>query len=197
MTAHLRAALEWLPSLGPVGFLVFILLYIAACVFCFPATLLTLGAGAMYGAGIGIPLVSVSATFGATAAFLVGRTIARGWIESKIKDQPRLAALDRGVAKEGWKMVLLTRLSPALPFTLLNYAYGLTRISLSEYVWSSWLGMLPGVVLYVYIGSVAGAAATGREKTPAEWAMLAVGLAATAAVTVKITRLAQAALKEV
>ncbi|ACB73598.1 TVP38/TMEM64 family protein [Opitutus terrae] len=191
--ALLHEALGWIERLGawaPVGF---ILLYIAATVLFVPGSALTLGAGALFGVGFGSALVSVGATLGATAAFLVGRYFARDWVAAKIAGNASFAAIDRAVAREGWKIVGLTRLSPAFPFSLLNYAFGLTRVSLRDYVLASWIGMMPGTVMYVYLGSLA-RAATQRQRTPAEWALYGVGLVATVLVTVFVTRLARAAL---
>jgi uncharacterized membrane protein YdjX (TVP38/TMEM64 family) len=124
---------------------------------------------------------------------LVGRYLARDWVAKKIEGNAAFAALDRAVASEGWKIVGLTRLSPAFPFTLLNYAFGLTRVSLRDYVLASWIGMMPGTVMYVYLGSLARAAGE-RSRTPAEWALSGVGLVATIVVTVFVTRLARTAL---
>lgn len=191
--ALLAAALDGLRELGPWGPAIFVLLYIAATVLFVPGSALTLGAGALFGVGLGSALVSVGATLGATAAFLIGRHLARGWVAKKIAGNPAFAALDRAVAAEGWKIVGLARLSPAFPYSLLNYAFGLTRVSLRDYVLASWLGMMPGTVMYVYLGSLARAAGE-RTRTPAEWALYGLGLLATIAVTILVTRLARAAL---
>jgi uncharacterized membrane protein YdjX (TVP38/TMEM64 family) len=193
--ALLRDALAGLESLGPWGPVIFVLLYIVAAVLFVPGSALTLGAGALFGVGLGSVLVSVGATLGATAAFLVGRYLARDWVAKKIEGNAAFAAIDRAVASEGWKIVGLTRLSPAFPFTLLNYAFGLTRVSLRDYVLASWIGMMPGTVMYVYLGSLARAAGD-CSRTPAEWALYGVGLAATIVVTVFVTRLARAALAQ-
>ncbi len=197
----LRSALEWIDGLGFVGYFVFIVLYIAACVFFIPGSLLTLGAGAIYGLLEGFILVSIASTLGATAAFLVGRYFARDWVAAKVEGNEKFKAIDEAVAREGWKIVGLTRLSPAFPFTLLNYAYGLTRVSLPHYVLASWIGMMPGTVLYVYIGTLAGNIATiGAEDAPADapgkLAIQVVGLIATIAVTLYVTRIARTALKQ-
>jgi uncharacterized membrane protein YdjX (TVP38/TMEM64 family) len=191
--AVLRDALAGLERLGPWGPVIFVLLYIVAAVLFVPGSALTLGAGALFGVGLGSVLVSVGATLGATAAFLVGRYLARDWVAKKIEGNAAFAAIDRAVASEGWKIVGLTRLSPAFPFTLLNYAFGLTRVSLRDYIVASWIGMMPGTVMYVYLGSLARAAGE-RHRTPAEWALYGVGLLATIVVTVFVTRLARAAL---
>ena len=194
----LKKVLSWVADLGPWGPLIYILIYILACVFFIPGSILTLGAGVLFGVIKGSIIVSIAATVGATCAFLVGRHIARDWVSKKIQSNPKFQAIDEAVAREGWKIVGLTRLSPVFPFNLLNYAYGLTRVSLRDYFFASWIGMLPGGIMYVYIGSLAGEIAKiggeGRSRTPAEWALYIVGLIATAAVTVYITRIARAAL---
>jgi uncharacterized membrane protein YdjX (TVP38/TMEM64 family) len=192
----LAAALEWIRGVGPWAPLIFLLLYIAACVFLLPGSVLTLGAGAVFGLPRGVLIVWVSATLGATAAFLVGRYLVRDWVTRTIASSPKFQAVDAAVAREGWKIVALMRLSPVIPFNLLNYAFGATRVSLRDYVLASALGMLPGTVMYVYLGSVAGeiAAGSARARTPAEWAFYGAGLLATVAVTVYLARLARATL---
>lgn len=190
----LREALDFIAGLGAWGPVLFILVYVVAAVFFVPGSALTLGAGALFGVVWGSIYVSIGATLGATAAFLVGRYVARDWVAKKIEGNAKFAAIDRAVANEGWKIVGLTRLSPVFPFTLLNYAFGLTRVKLRDYVLASWIGMMPGTVMYVYIGSLARAA--GEKKSPAEWALYGVGFAATIVVTVFVTRIARRALAE-
>jgi len=194
----LKKVLSWVAALGAWGFIFYIVIYILACVFFIPGSILTLGAGVLFGVMKGSIIVSIASTLGATCAFLVGRHIAREWVSRKIQANPKFQAIDEAVAREGWKIVGLTRLSPIFPFNLLNYAYGLTRVSLRDYFFASWFGMMPATVMYVYIGSLAGEIARigseGRSRTPAEWALYIVGLIATAAVTVYITRIARAAL---
>lgn len=193
-------ALEWIEGLGVIGLGVFVLAYILASVFLVPASLLTLGAGFVYGLWKGFLLVSVSSVLGATAAFLVGRYLARDWVNAKVESNERFAAIDGAVAREGWKIVGLTRLSPVFPFNLLNYMFGVTKVPLAHYVAASWIGMIPGTVMYVYLGSTAGSlatlGATEGGRTPAQWALLVVGLVVTVFVTVFVTRLAKNALSE-
>ena len=190
----LKAALDWIGKLGPWGPVIFIALYIVATVFFIPGSVLTLGAGAVFGVVLGSVYVSISATLGATAAFLVGRYLARDAIARKIAKNEKFATIDRAVADEGWKIVLLTRLSPVFPFTLLNYAFGLTRVKLSHYVLASWLGMIPGTVMYVYLGSLVNLGSGHRQRTTGEWVLYGVGLLATVIVTIFVTRLAKKAL---
>ena len=190
----LKEALEWIDRLGPWGPVIFVGLYVVATVLFVPGSVLTLGAGAVFGVVLGSVCVSISATLGATAAFLVGRYLARDAIARKIERNEKFATVDRAVADEGWKIVLLTRLSPVFPFTLLNYAFGLTRVKLGHYVLASWIGMMPGTVMYVYLGSLVNVGAGHRQRTPGEWVLYGVGLLATVAVTVFVTRLARKAL---
>ncbi len=193
-----RDALAWISGLGPLGPIMFIGLYIVACVLLLPGAILTLGAGAIFGFVQGAVAASVGATLGATCAFLIGRYLARDWVARRVAGNPRFAAMDEAVAREGWKIVLLTRLSPVFPFNVLNYAFGLTRVGLRDYFLASWLGMIPGMFMYVYLGSLAGdlagLGAGTRQRGLGEWFLYGLGLAATVAVTVFITRLAREAL---
>jgi uncharacterized membrane protein YdjX (TVP38/TMEM64 family) len=189
----LEQALDWVQGLGVWAPLIFVGLYALASVCLVPGSVLTLGAGAVFGVVWGSVYASVGATLGATAAFLVGRYLARDWVARQIDRKPAFAALDKAIAEDGWKIVGLTRLSPVFPFVLLNYAFGLTRVSLRDYVLASWIGMMPGTLMYVYLGSLAQVIGQ-RERPPAEWALYGIGLVATIAVTVLVTRLAKRAL---
>ncbi|HHP7232019.1 MAG TPA: TVP38/TMEM64 family protein [Xenococcaceae cyanobacterium] len=198
--AILRNALEWVDSLGAVGAIAFIIIYIVATVAFLPGSILTLGAGVVFGVVLGSIYVFIGATIGATLAFLVGRYLARGWIAQKIAGNPKFAAIDQAVGQEGLKIVLLTRLSPVFPFNLLNYSFGITGVSLKDYVIGS-LGMIPGTIMYVYLGSLAGNIATlGGENQPTNptitWTIRIVGFIATVAVTLYVTKVARKALNE-
>ena len=190
----LKAALDWIRQLGPWGPVIFVAIYVLAAVLFVPGSVLTLGAGALFGVTLGSICVSIGATFGATAAFLVGRYLARDAIARKIERHEKFAALDRAVADEGWKIVLLTRLSPVFPFAVLNYGFSLTRVKLSHFVLASWVGMIPATLMYVYLGSLVNVGAGQRQRTTGEWVLYGVGLLATVAVTVFVTRLARRAL---
>jgi pyruvate/2-oxoglutarate dehydrogenase complex dihydrolipoamide dehydrogenase (E3) component/uncharacterized membrane protein YdjX (TVP38/TMEM64 family) len=191
----------WIRDAGPTGMAVYVLAYVVACVLFLPGLILTLGGGFAYGVAVGVPLVWVAANLGAAVAFLLGRTLLREQIAARVAGNARFAAIDRAVGREGFKVVLLTRLSPAFPFNLLNYAYGLTTVSFRDYVLGSMLGMIPGTAMFVYLGSLltsvtqiaAGAPAGGAAKQALTW----LGAAATVAVTVVVTRLARRALDEV
>ncbi len=195
---YLRAAVEWTGELGPWGPVIVAAIYVPACVLMLPGLPLSLGAGFAFGVVTGTVAVSIGSTVGACAAFLVGRTFGRGWIQQKVTSRPKFAAIDEAVGREGFKIVLLTRLSPALPFNLLNYAYGLTRVKFTSYALASWIGMLPGTVLYVYIGSVlvSVVGSADRPKSLAERVAFFVGLAVTLLIVVFITRVARKALQQ-
>jgi uncharacterized membrane protein YdjX (TVP38/TMEM64 family) len=191
----LAAAVEWTAALGAWGPVLFVALYTVAVVFFVPASVLSVGAGAVFGLFKGAVLVLLGATVGATVAFLLGRYFARDWVKSRVAHHPRFAAVDAAVAREGWKIVLLARLCPVFPFIFLNYALGLTSIALRPYVIGTAIGIVPAMVMLVYIGSAANAAAS-QERTPAQWALYGVGLAATILISVHLTRFARRALDE-
>ncbi len=192
---------ERVHALGPWGPVAFIAGYVVAAVAFVPGSLLTLAAGAIFGLARGTAYVFVGATLGAAAAFLVSRYAARSLVERRVARDPRFAAVDRAIATQGRKIVFLLRLSPVFPFNALNYALGLTRVRFVDYVLAS-VGMLPGTVLFVYYGKLAGdvAALAGGAATPKStgyWVVLGVGLLATVVVTTIVTRLARRALGDV
>lgn len=200
VTDWLLAFVAWIRGAGTTGMAVFVAAYVAACVFFLPAFLLTLGAGFAYGVVTGSFLVWLSASLGATVAFLLGRTVARDAIARRVETNAKFASIDRAVGREGLKIVFLTRLSPAFPFVLLNYAYGLTKVGLRDYVVGTTLGMIPGVVMYVYLGSLFTSVtelATGNTSGgTAKQVLTFVGFVATVAVSIVVTRLARRALDE-
>ena len=191
----------WVESLGILGPIVFVLGYAVAAALFVPGSLLTLAAGATFGVARGLVLVLLGATTGACAAFLVARHIARARIERMLAGNQRFAAIDRAIGKSGWKIVVLLRLSPLFPFSLLNYGLGLTKVRFRDYALAS-VGMVPATLVYVYLGSLAGDLATVAADSAAAprgtgyWIVLGLGLCATIAVTAIITRIARKALKE-
>jgi len=189
----------WVRSLGAWGPVAFIVGYVIAAVAGIPGSLLTLAAGAIFGLGFGVLYVFIGATLGASAAFLVSRYVARSVIERRLAGNERFKALDHAIARDGRKIVFLLRLSPLFPFSLLNYALGLSQVRFIDFVIAS-VGMIPGTVLYVYYGKLAGDVATvasGAAPTRGVgyYALLAIGLIATIAVTTIITRVASRALR--
>lgn len=197
----MESILEFVARIGPYGPAALILIYILACVTAFPASILTLAAGFLFGVWNGYWTVVAGSLLGASAAFWIGRTVGREWIRRKAEKFSAFAAIDRAVATEGFKIVLLTRLSPVFPFNIQNFAYGVTGVSFRKYVWASWIGMIPGTILFVYLGSamkslsdvVSGKIQPGMGQK----ILLVGGIAATAAVTVVAARIARKALKEV
>lgn len=193
-------ALHWVEGLGALGAIAFMVLYIMATIAFLPGSILTLGAGVVFGVALGSIYVFIGATLGATAAFLIGRYLARGWVAVTIQGNSKFKAIDEAVGREGLKIVLLTRLSPIFPFNLLNYAYGITGVSLKDYVIGS-VGMIPGTLMYVYLGSLAGSLVTIGTETPAanptlQWLIRIIGFVATVAVTLYVTKIAKQALSE-
>jgi uncharacterized membrane protein YdjX (TVP38/TMEM64 family) len=190
---------EWVRSLGPWGPIAFVAGYAAATVLVMPAFLLTLAAGALWGFWWGLLLAMTGAVCGATLAFLGARSSLRGVVERYVTRHPRLVAIDRAVEAEGARLVLLLRLSPAVPFVLLNYVLGVSRISVRDH-FLGLIGMIPTAAMYVYAGKVAGdlavlasGAAVPRGRT--YYVLLTLGLAATVVATVLVTRAARRALE--
>lgn len=196
----LQSALQWINGLGGLGGIAFIGIYVIATVAFLPGSILTLGAGVIFGVILGSLYVFIGATLGATAAFLVGRYLARDWVIKKISDNKKFAAIDKAVGKEGLKIVLLTRLSPIFPFNLLNYALGITAVPLKDYFLGS-VGMIPGTIMYVYIGSLAGNLAfigseSKLDNMIVDWVIKIIGLIATIVMTIYITKIAKKALED-
>jgi uncharacterized membrane protein YdjX (TVP38/TMEM64 family) len=196
----LRNFLRWVGGLGALGPLIFIGMYTLAPVLFFPGVILSIGAGTIFGVVAGSIYVSIGATLGATCAFLAGRYLARGWVAARLEHNAKFMAIDHAVGREGWKIVGLARLSPLFPFNLLNYAFGLTSISLRDYFFATWVGMIPGIVMYVYLGSLAGdVALVGSnqiKRNPAHWAFEVGGFVVSVAVAGFVTYVAGRALRE-
>jgi uncharacterized membrane protein YdjX (TVP38/TMEM64 family) len=197
----LASFLEWVQGIGPWGAVLFAAAYVPAAVLLVPGSLLTLGAGFVFGVAKGTVIVSLGSTAGAAAAFLVGRSIARGWVARQLAGRSKMAAIARAVETEGFKIVLLTRLSPVLPFNLLNYAFGVTAVPFRKYILASWIGMLPGTIMYVYLGSAAKSLAAllsgDQPRSTGQQVLFVLGLAATVAATIIVTRTARRALNEI
>jgi len=191
---------EYARDTGPAGVAVFFVAYVVSTVALLPGSILTLAAGFAYGPVWGLALASPASVTGATCAFLLGRTVLRGWAQRQVDRSPRVRAIDAAVEREGSKLVLLLRLSPLVPFNLLNYALSLTRVTLGRYVLASAIGMLPGTALYVYLGSLAPAAAelsaASRGGSSTRTALYVVGLLATAVVVFIATRAARRTLHD-
>ncbi|MFC1705937.1 TVP38/TMEM64 family protein [Planctomycetota bacterium] len=197
----LQGLLDFVQDMGPWGPPVLTAAYILACVLFLPGSVLTLAAGFLFGLGTGVVVVIAGSNVGAWASFLIGRTVGRGWIEEKTARNQRFRAIDQAVRNEGLKIVFLTRLSPVLPFNLLNFGFGATGVSFRDYALGSVVGMLPGTVMYVYLGSAAQSLArvlAGEVTGGLTLTLLkGFGLVATIVVTVLVTRMARKTLREV
>lgn len=196
--ARLPAFVQWIDQAGPLAPVAFVFVYALATVAFVPGSLLTLTAGATFGLVEGLLVVLIGATLGSAAAFLVARYLARSLVERRLASYPRFAAIDRAVAAQGFKIVLLMRLSPLFPFNLTNYALGLTSVPFTQYIAAS-VGMLPGALLYVYYGKVVGDVAafvSGAfvSRGAGYYIVLALGLLATLIVATVMARIAQRAL---
>jgi uncharacterized membrane protein YdjX (TVP38/TMEM64 family) len=187
------AVSNWLVKLGPGAMPAFILLYLIATVVGFPNVLLMLVAGTIFGLFKGIIAVSIADTLGAIVCFLLGRTIARQRIKKWISKNPSFTQLDRAVGKKGWKILLLTRLSPLVPSNILNYGFSCTKVNFWQYCFFSWLGMLPIITLYVYLGTF-GVALLQEGLTPRKIALQSVGVILAIGAAVYTTRVARKAL---
>jgi uncharacterized membrane protein YdjX (TVP38/TMEM64 family) len=197
----LRNFNDWVTQMGVAGIFIFIGVYAVATVLLASGAILTIGAGFAFGLWKGFLAVSVGATLGASLAFLVARFIARDKVEAIAKGNEKFRNIDNAIAKQGAKLVFLLRLSPVIPFNLSNYFYGLTSVKFWPYVLASWIGMMPGTFLYVYIGTAGKAAVSAAAGGEAikhgwqYWAFMSVGLAATIIVTIWVTKIARDALK--
>jgi uncharacterized membrane protein YdjX (TVP38/TMEM64 family) len=198
----LRNFNDWIGQMGVAGILIFIGVYAVATVLLAPGSILTIGAGFAFGLWKGFVAVSAGATLGASLAFLVARFVAREKIEGIAQRNEKFQRIDNAIGEQGATLVFLLRLSPVIPFNLSNYFYGLTGVKFWPYVLASWIGMVPGTFLYVYIGTAGKAAvgaAVGGEAVKhgwQYWTFLSIGLAATIIVTVWVTKIARDALRK-
>ena len=198
LEANLDRLTTWVEAQGIWGPILFALGYILATLLFIPGSLITATAGFVFGLAKGTMVVVISSTVGATLAFLLGRHGARGAIEQRLEGNRRFKAIDQAIAREGRKVVILLRLSPVFPFSLLNYGLGLTGVRFRDYVVAC-IAMVPGTFLYVYYGYTAKSLtelAGGSDKGAGHWVFLGIGLLATLVVTAVVTRIARRALKE-
>ena len=182
--------LNALSGLGSLGPWLLIPICIAAALII-PIGILGLAVGAMFGASFGFLLISFSSAVSAALAFLAGRYFTRGWVIKKIEASPKVRAVDDAVTQGGWKIVALLRQTAILPFSVMNYGLGLSKIPFRDYILATWLSMMPGCLLYAYLGSLAGVMVfEGRQpqKTALEWAFFAFGLAVTIGIGVLATQ---------
>ena len=197
---------HWLPDAlellrSPVGAVLFIPLYALWVTLLLPGVWASMLAGVLYGTWVGSVLVFFGACLGAVVVFLLGRSVLRSWAQRRLEQIPKLQAVERAVSQEGLKLVLLTRLSPAFPFSLLNLAYGLSDVSLRDYTLGL-IGILPGTVLFCGLGALAGDVARfgdvlGGQADAGTWALRVIGVLATLAVVWLVSKAARRALQDV
>jgi uncharacterized membrane protein YdjX (TVP38/TMEM64 family) len=190
--------IDWVEQLGPAGAIVFIVAYALATVLFLPGWIFTVSAGLIYGVVRGTLIALTGATIGAALAFLVARYFVRNNIEQLAKKNSRFKAIDDAIGVNGWKIIGLLRLSPLIPFNFSNYFYGITSVSFGAYVAVSAIGMLPGTLLYAYLGAIGKAGVTSSSSSYSMWqyVFLGIGLIATIAVTILVSRIARNALKK-
>jgi len=196
----LLECVAWIDNMGAWGVLLFMVVFSIGVILFLPASVMSLGAGFAYGIVLGSVLVTIAGTIGAIVAFLLSRYIARDWVTKIIARDKRFQRVDKAIETNGFKFVLLTRLSPIVPYVLQNYTYGLTAVSLKDYCKASILGMLPGTFLYVYLGSMiteaSEIASSDFLTTPEHIAFYAIGFAATVAITIALAKIAKKAMQE-
>ena len=172
----------WVEGLGPIGWFITILAYALATTALVPGSILTIAAGIAFGLWA-FPIVIVGATIGAGIAFLCGRYFAHNKVQKIINERPKFKAIDNSIKDEGWKVVGLMRLSPAIPFNLQNWLFGATSVGFWPYILATFFGIMPGSLLYVWIGSLGGSAALGGDTSTAKYVLFGIGILATLAVT--------------
>ncbi|OMO85380.1 SNARE associated Golgi protein [Corchorus olitorius] len=197
----LKDFLLWVEKdLGPWGPLVLAVAYIPLTVLAVPASVLTLGGGYLFGLPVGFVADSIGATVGAGAAFLLGRTIGRSFVVSRLKDYPQFRSVAIAIRKSGFKIVLLLRLVPLLPFNMLNYLLSVTPVSIGEYMLASWLGMMPITLALVYVGTtlkdLSDVTHGWSEFSTTRWAFLILGLVVSVILMVCVTKVAKSALEK-
>lgn len=187
---------KWVQGYGPLGWVIFILVYAITVFFLVPGSILTIGAGVAYGLW-GFPLVIIGATLGSAMSFLAARYVFHDKVQAKISEYPRFNAVNEAIRDEGWRVVGLLRLSPALPFSLQNWFLGLTPVGFWPSQIATFFGIMPGTLLYIWVSSLGGeAAAGGGDASLLRYAVLGLGLIATLVVTVLVTKKANQKLKE-
>lgn len=195
----LKDFLIWIKQdLGPWGPLVLAIAYIPLTVCAVPASVLTLGGGYLFGLPVGFFADSIGATLGATAAFLLGRTIGRSYVISKLKNYPKFHAVAIAIQRSGFKIVLLLRLVPLLPFNMMNYLLSVTPVRLGEYMLASWVGMMPITFALVYVGTtlkdLSDVTHGWAEVSTTRWVLIAAGFMISVILMVYITKVAKASL---
>ena len=193
----LTAFQDWVQGFGALGWAIFIAVYAITSFVLIPGSILTLGAGVAYGLWA-FPLVVAGAVLASAMSFLAARYVFHDRVQEKVAQYPRFKAVNEAIRDEGWKVVLLLRLSPALPFSLQNWFLGLMPVGFWPAQIATLFGIMPGTLLYIWVASLGGEAAAGgaADASLLRYAVLGIGLLATLVVTIVVTRKAQQKLKE-
>jgi len=192
---------EWIENYGWWGIILFILLHLIGSIIAIPAFVMAFAGGFIFGLGRGIIIVSISSTMGATAAFLVARYLVRDWIIRIMEKHPRYKIIDEAIAREGWQIIGLIRLSPIIPYNILHFVFGITSVKLLHYIIASWIGMLPMTFMYVYAGSLASSLTqVGESKyliySSESWIFYILGFLITLTATIYVSAVVRRALKK-
>lgn len=181
---------EWIDRSGALGVVAFVLIYMVATLALLPVgAVLTVVAGAMFGFGWGLVAVIVASMAAAVVAFEIARHLLRERIKQHYTRIGTPAAIDRALRSEGWRAVALLRLSPVIPFAVKNYLFGVSRVRMRDYAIGTFLGKLPGAVVFTALGTTGRAA---MDLPPGErWALIGAGIAATFLVTWLVGRTAR------
>jgi len=199
----LHTLVHWMEAIqqaGWLGWFLFVGLYASACMAFIPGSFLTLGAGAVYGFWGGVTLVLLGHGLGSLLSFLIARYLLRGWMEKRLGHNKRVRAVAKAVERDGWKIVFLTRLSPVMPFSLINYSLGLSRISVTRFLMATELGAVPSTCAYVFVGKLIGnltrIGPDLQHHRALEWWAWGAGLAVTIAATIYVSIMASRALNQ-
>lgn len=192
----LKTFSHWVQGLGVWGYVLFVGVYILACVMLAPGTPLTIAAGLVFGLGLGFGVVMIGATIGSALAFLFARYVVRDKVKRMLERKPKFAAIEKAISEDGWKVVLLLRLSPLVPFNLQNYFFGITEVKFWYFVAATFFGIMPGCLLFLYVGAAGHALSGGGKWGALQWTFFGAGLAATLLVTVIVGKKAREKLKE-
>lgn len=175
---------SWIDDFGALGPPIFILIYVLAVILLVPGSALTIAAGLAYG-NWGIPLALFASTAGASVAFLIARYIAYKKVHSMLADKQVLQAVESVVNSEGWKIIVLVRISPLIPFNIQNYFFGVTEVPLWQYTASTFVGLIPGTIVNVVIANFADG---GFDGGIVQWGFLGVGVTASCFLIWYVTR---------
>ena len=196
MREWIQASTNWIVQLGPAGVIVFIGAYAIATTLLLPGWIFTVSAGLLFGVVRGTTIALTGATLGAALSFLIARYLVRARVESFAKSNPRFGAIDHAMGENGWKIVGLLRLNPLIPFNISNYFLGVTAIPFWQYVSVSAIAMLPGALLYAYLGAMGKVTLQTKSASGIlQDVVFGFGLALTILITVLIGRIARRAQK--